>query len=131
MGPASAVPGAGRQQAVGALAAPASEDAIDTHGAHGGDGLVGDPGRVGAQDHIRQGVESAVGGRLLLADVQTGPADTLIQTVKKSDVKDRQPQPSSVMPIGLLNTLSKQQIFDLLAYLESSGANPQPHIHKH
>ena len=62
--------------------------------------------------------------------IQTGPADALIQTLKKSELKERQPQKSSLMPIGLLNTLSKEQIFDLLAYLESGG-NVQTDTHQH
>ncbi|MHB8522988.1 MAG: plastocyanin/azurin family copper-binding protein [Limisphaerales bacterium] len=62
--------------------------------------------------------------------IQTGPSDKLIQTLKKSDVKSRQPQKSSVMPLGLLNTLTKDQIFDLLAYLESGGNLPT-HAHQH
>jgi putative heme-binding domain-containing protein len=60
--------------------------------------------------------------------VQTGPSDALIQTLKKSDVKSQQPQGSSPMPLGLLNLLSKEEIFDLLAYLESGG-DLQPHKH--
>ena len=62
--------------------------------------------------------------------VQTGPSDALIQVVKKSDLKERRPQSSSVMPLGLLYTLSKEQILDLLAYLESGGNLPQ-HEHHH
>jgi len=62
--------------------------------------------------------------------VQTGPSDALIQTLKKSDIKERQAQPASAMPVGLLYTLSKDQIFDLLAYLESGGNLPT-HAHNH
>jgi len=60
--------------------------------------------------------------------VQTGPSEALIQTFKKSDLKTQQPQTSSPMPMGLLNQLSKEQIFDLLAYLESGGKLP---AHEH
>ncbi len=60
--------------------------------------------------------------------IQTGPADNLIQTVKKSDLAERQPQKSSVMPLGLLNLLDKNQIFDLLAFLEAGG-NLAAHVH--
>ncbi len=60
--------------------------------------------------------------------VQLGPSDALIQTLKKTDIKSQQPQNSSPMPLGLLNVLSKEEIFDLLAYLESGG-KPQPHEH--
>jgi putative heme-binding domain-containing protein len=62
--------------------------------------------------------------------IQTGPSDALIQTLKKSDVKERQLQKSSLMPIGLLNSLTKDQILDLLAFIESGG-NVPPHDHKH
>jgi hypothetical protein len=34
------------------------------------------------------------------------------------------------MPLGLLNALSKEQILDLLAYLESKG-DLQVHAHPH
>ena len=61
--------------------------------------------------------------------IQTGPSDALIQTLKKSDIKERLAQPSSLMPLGLLNALAKEQIFDLLAYIESVGNIP-PHEHK-
>jgi len=50
--------------------------------------------------------------------------------IKKSDIKERQAQPASAMPVGLLYTLSKEQILDLLAYLESGGILP-PHAHNH
>jgi putative heme-binding domain-containing protein len=62
--------------------------------------------------------------------VQTGPSDTLIQTLKKSDVQTQRPQNSSLMPLALLNTLSKEEIFDLLAYMESGGnSTVQKHEH--
>jgi putative heme-binding domain-containing protein len=61
--------------------------------------------------------------------IQGGPADSLIQTLKKSEIQQRRPQPSSPMPVGLLNALSKPQIFDLLAYIESGGKPPPPHDH--
>ncbi len=54
--------------------------------------------------------------------VQSGPADSLIQAIKKSEIKERQPQTSSPMPVGLLYSLSKEEIFDLLAFLEAGGA---------
>ncbi len=56
--------------------------------------------------------------------VQTGPSDSLIQKVKKSNIKTRTLQPSSQMPLGLVNMLSKEQILDLLAYIESGGNAP-------
>jgi putative heme-binding domain-containing protein len=59
--------------------------------------------------------------------VQTGPADSLIQTLHKAEIRQRQPQKSSPMPLGLLNTLSKQQILDLLAYIQAGGKLPEHH----
>jgi putative heme-binding domain-containing protein len=53
--------------------------------------------------------------------IQTGPADSLIQTLKKSEIQERHPKNSSPMPLGLLNALSKEQILDLLAYVEAKG----------
>jgi putative heme-binding domain-containing protein len=61
--------------------------------------------------------------------VQTGPADSLVQVLKKSDILKRSPLASSPMPLGLLNSLSKEQILDLLAYLEAGGRLPKHHHH--
>ncbi len=61
--------------------------------------------------------------------LQTGPSDALIQRLAKSEIKDRRPQSSSPMPVGLLNTLSKEQILDLMAWLEF-GISPS-HQHQH
>jgi len=60
--------------------------------------------------------------------IQTGPSDTLIQTLKNSDIKSQQPRPASPMPLGLLNLLSKEEILDLLAWVESAGTF-SPHEH--
>ena len=62
--------------------------------------------------------------------VQTGPSDALIQQVKKSNLKKRDLQSSSMMPMGLLNMLTKEQILDLLAYIEAGG-NAPAHNHGH
>ncbi len=62
--------------------------------------------------------------------VQTGPSATLIQPVKKTAIKTRKPQASSQMPLGLLNLLTKEQILDLLAFIEADGIVPG-HGHQH
>ena len=62
--------------------------------------------------------------------IQTGAADTLIKTYKKSEIKAQEVQKSSVMPMGLLATLTKDQIFDLLAFLEAGG-DIHPTAHQH
>ena len=40
--------------------------------------------------------------------------------IKKSEIASRKNSQVSWMPDGLLDTLTRQQIFDLIAYLESS-----------
>jgi len=62
--------------------------------------------------------------------LQTGPSATLFQTLKKAEIKTQKARSSSIMPVGLLNTLSKDEIFDLLAFLKSGGKFP-PHEHQH
>ena len=41
--------------------------------------------------------------------------------VNKQDVKKREASKVSSMPEGLVNTLTKDEILDLLAYIESGG----------
>ena len=62
--------------------------------------------------------------------IQSGPADSLIQTLKTAEIQQRRPQKSSPMPVGLLNTLTKEEIFDLLMFVESGG-NAPVHDHEH
>jgi putative heme-binding domain-containing protein len=44
-----------------------------------------------------------------------------MQTIRKSDIKSRQLSKVSPMPPGLISTLNKQEVLDLLAYLESAA----------
>ena len=44
-----------------------------------------------------------------------------ITNVKAEDIKSIEPSPVSMMPAGLLNMMSKDDILDLLAYLISGG----------
>ena len=53
--------------------------------------------------------------------VQTGPSASLIQTLKRSDITSQKMKDTSPMPVGLLNLMSKEDIFDLLAWLEKDG----------
>ena len=62
--------------------------------------------------------------------VQSGPAASLIRLLKKADIKTQRPQKSSLMPSGLLNTLSAEEILDLLAFVKSGG-NAPAHQHQH
>lgn len=62
--------------------------------------------------------------------IQTGAAASLIQTLAKSDIQDRRPKDLSPMPVGLLSTATKDDILDLLAWLEAGAGGPE-HSHQH
>ena len=62
--------------------------------------------------------------------VQVGPSEALVQSVPKKDVTEQQPRDLSPMPLGLLSHLSKEEILDLLAWIESGG-KLEAHNHKH
>ncbi|MEZ5965021.1 MAG: c-type cytochrome [Planctomycetota bacterium] len=53
----------------------------------------------------------------IVVDVEDGS----ITRLRKADVTDRSPSPVSAMPPGLVFTLTREQILDLLAYLENDG----------
>ncbi|MEW6307017.1 MAG: c-type cytochrome, partial [Verrucomicrobiota bacterium] len=81
---------------------------------------------IGSDDPVLGLIVKEEGDHLL---VQIGPGEAMIQKYVKKDIKSREPQPSSLMPAGLLNLLSKDQILDLLAFLKAGGATA--HKHKH
>jgi putative heme-binding domain-containing protein len=58
--------------------------------------------------------------------LQPNPLQPEKQTIKKSDIKGRRPSKLSPMPEGLANILSKDEILDLLAYIESTGRKDAP-----
>jgi len=53
--------------------------------------------------------------------VQTGPTADQQQKILKKEIESQRPSPLSIMPAGILNTLDKEQILDLLAYLVATG----------
>ena len=44
----------------------------------------------------------------------------------KKDIKERRPSKISMMPQGLLDVLSEDEVLDLLAYLRSAGDEKDP-----
>ena len=52
--------------------------------------------------------------------IQTGPGEAMVKKFAKKDLTSRASS-SSIMPPGLLNLLNKEQILDLLAYLQAGG----------
>ncbi len=53
--------------------------------------------------------------------MMTDPLTQAKVEIPKSEIQKRQPSKISPMPEGLVNTLTKEQILDLIAYLESGG----------
>ena len=58
--------------------------------------------------------------------IRTNPVLAQTTTIQQTDVKSRELSPISPMPPSLLNVLTRDQILDLLAYLESGG-DPKHH----
>lgn len=57
-----------------------------------------------------------------ILQVLTNPADPSQTTdIFKSELKSRQASPVSLMPPGLLNSMNKNEVLDLLAYTLSGG----------
>jgi putative heme-binding domain-containing protein len=48
--------------------------------------------------------------------------------INKSDLEDQQKSPVSIMPKGLLDKLSKDEILDLVAYLASRGDKQSKYV---
>ena len=75
---------------------------------------------------LELGGKDSVTGIILAEDndtvtIQTGPGEAQIQKVAKSTIKARKSSAISIMPVGLLNSLNKEQVLDLLAYLLAGG----------
>ena len=60
--------------------------------------------------------------------LRTKPLEPETVTVKKSEIETRSLSKVSPMPAGLLNTFTKDEILDLLAYLESLGDATHPNF---
>ena len=80
---------------------------------------------------LETGDENSPSGIILAEDkdtvtIQTGPTTAQVQKIAKSAVKSRRPSAVSVMPTGLVNSLDKEQILDLLAFLLAEGNSKHP-----
>lgn len=60
--------------------------------------------------------------------VQSGASAALTHTFAKAQIRAQQPQRSSLMPVGLLNQSSAEDILDLLAFIRTGGT-PAEHSH--
>jgi len=63
-------------------------------------------------------IASETGDKLVIRPSMLAPE---MQEIRKADIKSRAFSKTSPMPPGLLNILTKQEILDLLAYLEAAG----------
>jgi putative heme-binding domain-containing protein len=53
--------------------------------------------------------------------VENPLASTEPKVLKKSDIASRKKSPTSIMPKGLLDKLTREEILDLLAYIAAAG----------
>ena len=60
--------------------------------------------------------------------IQPNPLSAERIEIKKSDIAERKPSKVSPMPQGLLNNFTKEEILDLLGYLESMGKEKGPNF---
>ncbi len=60
--------------------------------------------------------------------IRPNPLEPNTVTIKTADIESRQFSTVSPMPTGLLNTFNKEEILDLLAYLESLGDSQHPNF---
>jgi putative heme-binding domain-containing protein len=58
--------------------------------------------------------------------IETDPLTNTRQTIARARMQGIRPSPVSPMPEGLLNILSKEEVLDLLAFLESGGKADAP-----
>jgi len=47
-----------------------------------------------------------------------------VETISKGSIEQRHVADVSTMPVGLLDTFTIEEVYDLLAYLQSSGVGP-------
>jgi putative membrane-bound dehydrogenase-like protein len=74
---------------------------------------------------------SIVAGNVLAEDretvtIYTAPPMAKEHKIAKSRIDSREPSALSIMPVGQLNTLDKEQILDLLAFLLAGGKDDHP-----
>ena len=55
--------------------------------------------------------------------LETDPLNGIRETIERKDVEGMAPSALSPMPEGLANTLTREEILDLIAYLQSGGGS--------
>jgi len=97
------------------------------------------PSKVLSEQYVYEKVQTKNGeqyiGRLVgetdtALNLQENPYDSSTTTIQKSNITSREPSGLSPMPEGLLQVLKKEEILDLLAFLESGGDRTKPQFSK-
>jgi hypothetical protein len=73
-------------------------------------------------------VSAEEGGILQVVTDPSAPNQTT--DVMKSDVKTRQVSPVSLMPPGLIDSMNRNEVLDLMAYILSGGQRSHPMFKK-
>lgn len=96
-----------------------------------------EPSKVLSEQYMNTAIETVAGqvhiGRIVEETpekvvLRKNPLEPETVTIKKSEIESRSLSKVSPMPAGLLNTLTKDEILDLLAYLESLGDSTHPNF---
>ena len=96
-----------------------------------------EPSKVLSEQYMNTAIETADGQQIVGRVVEETPDKVVIRpnpleettvTISKADIEARAPSKLSPMPVGLLNTFSKDDILDLLAYMESLGDPKHPNF---
>jgi len=67
----------------------------------------------------------------VLKVIDNPSAPDKVTIINKSDIEDRTPSEVSIMPKGVLNKLTREEIFDLLAYVLGGGDKENPFFEEH
>ena len=96
-----------------------------------------EPSKVLSEQYMNTTIETN-GGQVIVGRVveetpekvviRPNPLEEKTVTISKVDIESRAPSKLSPMPVGLLNTFSKEDILDVLAYMESLGDPKHPNF---
>lgn len=98
-----------------------------------------EPSKVLSDQYMNTAIETVAGQVLIGRIVDETPEKIVLRknplepetiTVIKSEIESRSLSKISPMPAGLLNSFTKEEILDLLAYLESLGDSTHPNFRK-
>jgi putative heme-binding domain-containing protein len=97
------------------------------------------PSKVISEQYANMIVRYKAGGGVIGRIVEESGDRVIVQpsmlspekvTVNKADIVSREVSKASPMPEGLVNSMSREDILDLLAYIESGGRKDHPDFRK-